>query len=172
MELQQQIIKFSDSLRAEKIDSIIAYKISYPDSAYKIDSCANGSFPTSTYLIWTEAAGCYYKMFKGKCSSAVKKLPDSKLFDFYKEYDSVISKECFMPIIISAQYQESGQIQYLTTMTSHEPFYSISYIMGQTHKKFYFSTGEIYNEINIFHRDNLDLHTYKWWTLIKQEITP
>ena len=59
------------SLKNSGIDSLVVYSVSYPGSAYRLDSCSS-KYSTSAYLLWKRQGTVTIEKFMGMCQFAIK----------------------------------------------------------------------------------------------------
>ena len=157
------------SLKKTGIDSLIVYSVSYPGSAYRLDSCTS-KYGTSAYLIWKGQGKVTIEKYKGECYSIIENDKSQDIFDFYDTHHSKLKDEIFMPIIYNAQTNNSNGITYSTSISFHEPKYSLYYDVNSSYNSFTFGESELGDEKNIFYNYNLDLAAYHLWNLISGQV--
>jgi len=158
------------SLKSSAIDSFIVYSVSYPGSVYKIDSCTS-KYSTSAYLIWKRQGKVTIEKFKGECHSIIGNNKSEDIFAFYGTHHSQLKDEMFMPIIYSGEINNCNEITYMTSMSFHEPKYSLRYDVNSNYNSFSFGESELTDKKNLFYNYNLDLAAYHLWTLISEQVS-
>ena len=156
------------NLKKSGVDSFIVYSVSYPGYVYRLDSCTS-KYGTSAYLIWKRQGKVTIEKFKGECYSIINNDTLQEIFAFYDTHHSKLQDEMFMPIIYNGQTNESNGITYTTSMSFHEPKYTLYYDINSIYNSLTFGESELGDKKNIFYNYNLDLAAYHWWTLITRE---
>jgi hypothetical protein len=168
-ELNTKIIYHIDSLKKAGVDSLIVYSVSYPGYAFRIDSCAS-KYGTSAYLIWKRQGKVLIEKFKGKCYSVFDNDKSQDIFTFYDTHHSQLNEEIIMPIIYSGQTSDKNGITYTTSMSFHEPKYSLYYDINTSYNSLTFGESELEDKKSLFYNYNLNLAVFHWWTLITKQV--
>ncbi len=66
---------------------------------------------------------------------------------------------------------DAGKIIYNKITSSHDLYYSIYCRMGVCVKVSLFSQGDITNKQGLFYQDNVESKLYKWFLLVKEDIS-
>jgi hypothetical protein len=158
-----------DSLNKLGVDSLIVYSVSYPGYSYRLDSCTS-QYGTSAYLIWKRQGKVTIEKFKGRCYSILDNDKSQAIFTFYDRHHSQLKDEFFMDIIYNGQTNDNNGITYTTSISFHEPKYSLYYDINSSYNSFTFGESELEDKKNIFYNYNLELAAYHWWTIITKQV--
>jgi hypothetical protein len=161
------LTKLSDSLEAEKVDSIIIFSTALP-GYYSQSSCDTGMIVTS-FAIWTKNGSTRIRQMQGVCTSEI--LNDTlNLFDYFENKRDTLDSEIFMPVILSAEKKRYGTISFQATSIDHEPNYSFYFNINGYKKSFHFCESFLENDKGLFMQHNRSLLAYRWWQNIKNKV--
>ena len=167
--LNTYLKKLVDSLRSNKIDSVIILSTAYP-GYINTSKCDTGMFPVTTFVIWNKNNLTKIRKIEGSCLFDVIKYPSLHLFEYYGNVKDKIKSENFMPVIFSGQINKDKTLSYSMSSIDHEPNNSFYYIVGSASRSFQFCESYITNNKSLFHYHNSNLTAFHWWQLVKNEI--
>jgi hypothetical protein len=135
-----------------------------------IDSCKNGAPPSDIYIYWQKSGKTYLQKATNHCVSSAKEVTNSSIFSFYKKNESEINREEIMPVILGARIEDK-KIVYNKITSNHDIIFSIYCKIGPSTKLSQFSKDDITNQQGLFYEDNLTSKLYKWFLLIRGDIS-
>lgn len=156
--LNTYLIKLSDSLEAEEIDSIIVFSTALPGSSSH-SNCDTGMLVIS-FAIWTKDSRTHIRQVRGVWTPEI--INDTlHLFDYFQNKRDTLESEIFMPVILSAQRNRDSSITFWENSIAHEPNYSFYFKIHEYKKSFHFCESFLESDEGLFKHHNLSLLVHR-----------
>jgi hypothetical protein len=169
-DLEIKVKDLIDSLKMEKIDTLLIYSVSFPGYMYSDRACVDISYPIDIYVYWKQGVLFNEKRILNGCDLEIEKVDSCTIVNFFMDNYEHIKDEKIMPVIYSAVLNPDSTMNYSSGTVSHEPKYSIYMKYGNDYSQKIFTDNDITNQESLFYNYNMNLKTYRLFNLIDTRI--